>query len=345
MSTIKDVAQAAGVSIATVSRALHGLPRVSEATRRRVLDAAAELHYVASPSAASLAGGQTMAIGVVAPFVNRWFFAAAVHAAEELLRAAGYDLLLYSLGADTSERRRILRGNLLRKRVDGLLVLGLQPDADEVVALSDAGGPVAIIGVDVDGWASVRIDDRAAARCAVRHLLDLGHRRIGFIGGDHFDPFHSTAPTERHRGYRAELDAAGVTRDPALETTTGGFTVRGGMAAMQRLLPARPTAVFAASDEMAMGAVHVIRQAGLRVPQDVSVIGIDDHEMAELFNLSTVGQPVDVQGALVAEMLLAALADPAADLPSVVVPTTLVVRGTTGPPPDQPAAIRPASQR
>ena len=331
MSTIKDVAQAAGVSIATVSRALHGLPRVSEATRRRVLDAADRLHYVASPSAASLAGGQTMAIGVVAPFVNRWFFAAAVHAAEELLRPAGYDILLYSIGADAAERRRVLSGTLLRKRVDGVLVLGLQPDAGEVAALSAAGGPVSIIGAAVDGWSSVRIDDRGTARCAMAHLLDLGHRRIAYIGGDRDDPLHSTAPTDRHRGYLSGLADAGITADAALDTN-GGFTVRGGMAAMEQLLPARPTAVFAASDEMAMGAVHVARRAGLRVPEDLSVIGIDDHEMSELFDLTTVSQPVDEQGVLAAEMLLTALGDPAADRPEVTVPTNLVVRGTTCPP-------------
>lgn len=331
MSTIQDVADAAGVSIATVSRALHGLPRVSEATRQRVLDAAGALSYVASPSASSLAGGQTMAIGVVAPFVNRWFFAAAVHSAEELLRPAGYDMLLYSLGTDADERRRILTGNLLRKRVDGVLVLGLQPDAGEVAALSSAGGPVAIIGTEVPGWGSVRIDDEATARTAMRHLLRLGHRRIGYIGGDRDDPLHSTAPTDRHRGYRTELAAAGIALDASLEAI-GGFTVRGGMAAMARLLAQRPTAVFAASDEMAMGAAHAARRAGLRVPQDLSVIGIDDHEMAELFDLTTVGQPVDTQGELAAEMLLAALSDPTAEPPTMTVPTHLVVRGTTGPP-------------
>jgi LacI family transcriptional regulator, repressor for deo operon, udp, cdd, tsx, nupC, and nupG len=332
MSTIRDVAEAAGVSIATVSRALHGLPRVSEATRRRVLDAAADLHYVASPSAASLASGQTMSIGVVAPFVNRWFFAGVVHAAEEVLRAAGYDLLLYSLGTDAAERRRAFSGNLLRKRVDGVLVLGLQPDPEEARALSAAGGPVAIVGVAVPGWSSVRIDDRAAARTATEHLLGLGHRRIGFLGGEPDDLLHSAAPNDRREGWRSTLRAAGVRPEPALEEI-GGFTVAGGMAGMRRLLalPVRPTAVFAASDEMAMGAVHVARKAGLRVPEDLSVIGIDDHEMAELFDLTTVAQPVEAQGVLAAEMLLGAMAGHAPEPAAVTVPTSLVVRGTTAP--------------
>jgi LacI family repressor for deo operon, udp, cdd, tsx, nupC, and nupG len=331
VSTIKDVAEAAGVSIATVSRALHGQPRVSESTRQRVLAVAADLRYVASPSAAGLASGQTNAIGVVAPFVNRWFFAAIVHSAEERLRRAGYDLLLYSPGTDAEERRRAFSGALLRKRVDGVLVLGLHPTADEVAALSAAGGPVAIVGTDVPGWASVRIDDRAAARCAVRHLVELGHRRIGFLGGDPDDPLRSALPGDRHLGYRDELAAAGLPADPALEAV-GGFTLRGGYAAAERLLGLTepPTALFAASDEMAMGAVQAIRRAGRRVPQDVSVIGLDDHEMAELLDLTTVAQPVAAQGALAAEMLLAALADPDRARPAVTVPTGLVVRGTTG---------------
>ena len=333
MSTIRDVAEAAGVSIATVSRALHGLPRVSEDTRRRVLAAAADLRYVASPSAAGLASGQTMAIGVVAPFVNRWFFAAVVHSAEERLRAAGYALLLHSFGTSADERRRAFSGTLLNKRVDAVLVLGLQPDAEEVAALSAAGGPVAIVGVDVPGWSSVRIDDEAAARCAVRHLIDLGHRSIAFIGGAPDDPLHSAAPADRLVGYRRELAAAGLPVDPAVEAV-GGFTVRGGMGAMEQLLrlPELPTALFAASDEMAMGAAHAARHAGLRVPEDLSVVGIDDHEMSALFDLTTVAQPVDTQGALAAEMILGALADPHRPRPAVTVPTTLVVRGSTRPP-------------
>jgi len=334
VSTIKDVAEAAGVSIATVSRALHGLPRVSEATLERVLAAAAQLRYVASPSAASMASGQTMAIGVVAPFVNRWYFAAIVHSAEERLRNAGYDLLLYSLGTDAEDRRRAFSGTLLRKRVDAVLVVALQPTADEVAALAAVGGPVAIVGKNVPGWASVRIDDQAAARCAVRHLLDLGHRRIGFVGGEPTDPLHSAAPAERLVGYRSELAAAGLPADPTLEIV-GGFTVSGGLAAGAELmaLPEPPTALFAASDEMAMGAVHAVRRAGLRVPDDVSVIGIDDHEMAELMELTTVAQPVAAQGVLAAEMILTALGEPQRPLPAVVVPTRLIARGTTAPPP------------
>jgi DNA-binding LacI/PurR family transcriptional regulator len=337
MTSIKDVARTVGVSTATVSRALRGLPRVSDETRTRVLQAAAELDYVASPTAASLASGQTRAVGVIVPFVTRWFYASVVQGAEELLREEGYDLLLYNLGGDREARHRVFRSHLLRKRVDAVLVLSLTPTDEEVRALAKLDRPVAVVGATVPGWASVRIDDNETARIAMQHLLDLGHRRIGYIGGSLEEQLDFAAPLDRLQGYRAAMDCAGIDVVPSWEVI-GDFTVRGGLAAMRLLLEAdpRPTAVFAASDEMAVGAVHAAREAGLRVPEDISVIGIDDHDMAEFFDLSTVAQPVHQQGQLAARLLLDALAavdeDPSAEPPALTVPTRLIVRHTTAPP-------------
>ena len=337
MTSIKDVARTVGVSTATVSRALRGLPRVSDETRIRVLQAAAELDYVASPTAASLASGQTRAVGVIVPFVTRWFYASVVQGAEELLREEGYDLLLYNLGGDREARRRVFRSHLLRKRVDAVLVLSLTPTDEEVRALAKLDRPVAVVGATVPGWASVRIDDNETARIAMQHLLDLGHRRIGYIGGSLEEQLDFAAPLDRLHGYRAAMDCAGIEVVPSWEVI-GDFTVRGGLAAMRLLLERepRPTAVFAASDEMAVGAVHAAREAGLRVPEDISVIGIDDHDMAEFFELSTVAQPVHEQGQLAARLLLDALAavdgDRPAEPPALTVPTRLIVRHTTAPP-------------
>lgn len=336
MTSIKDVARTVGVSTATVSRALRGLPRVSDETRFRVLKAAAELDYVASPSAAGLASGQTRAVGVVVPFVTRWFYASVVQGAEELLREAGYDLLLYNLGGDLEARHRVFRTHLLRKRVDAVLVLSLTPTDEEVAALTKLDRPVAVVGARVPGWSSVRIDDEATARIAMRHLISLGHRRIGYIGGSLEDQLDFAAPLDRLAGYRHAMRDAGLEIEPSWEVV-GDFTVRGGLAAMRLLLETepRPTAVFAASDEMAVGAVHAAREVGLRVPEDISVIGIDDHEMAEFFELSTVAQPVHEQGQLAARLLLDALAtdpDHASVPPAMTVPTRLIVRRTTAPP-------------
>ena len=344
MTSIKDVAASVGVSTATVSRALRGLPRVSDETRVRVLKAAAELDYVASPSAAGLATGQTRAVGVIVPFVTRWFYGSVIQGAEELLREAGYDLLLYNLGGDQAARDRVFRGHLLRKRVDAVLVLSLTPTDAEVASLARLDRPVAAVGATVNGWASVGIDDVATARIAMRHLIGLGHRRIGYVGGSLEEQLDFAAPLDRLTGYRDAMVEAALPIDPCWEVV-GDFTVRGGLAATRLLLEAdpRPTAVFAASDEMAVGAVHAVREAGLRVPEDVSVIGIDDHEMAEFFELTTVAQPVHEQGRLAATLLLQALdegLDGAAHPRAITVPTRLVVRRTTAPPPPVPAPRR-----
>jgi LacI family transcriptional regulator, repressor for deo operon, udp, cdd, tsx, nupC, and nupG len=336
MTSIKDVARSVGVSTATVSRALRGLPRVSDETRVRVLKAAAELDYVASPSAAGLATGQTRAVGVIVPFVTRWFYGSVIQGAEELLREAGYDLLLYNLGGDQAARDRVFRTHLLRKRVDAVLVLSLTPTDEEVAALARLDRPVAAVGASVAGWASVGIDDAATARIAMRHLIGLGHRRIGYVGGSLEEQLDYAAPTDRLTGYRDAMAEAGLPADRCWEVV-GDFTVRGGLAATRLLLEAdpRPTAIFAASDEMAVGTVHAVREAGLRVPEDVSVIGIDDHEMAEFFELTTVAQPVHEQGRLAATLLLESL-DEELDGPAhpraIIVPTRLVVRRTTAPP-------------
>lgn len=336
MTSIRDVASTVGVSTATVSRALRGLPRVSEQTRSRVLQVAAELGYVASPTAAGLAGGRTRAVGVVVPFVTRWFYASVVQGAEELLRDAGYDLVLYNLGGSREARDRVFSGHLLRKRVDAVLVLSLTPTAAEVASLRALHRPVAVVGASVTGWAGIRIDDRATARIAMEHLIGLGHRRIAYVGGSLKDQLDFAAPLDRRDGYRRAMLAAGCPLRPEWELV-GDFTVRGARRAAEQLLrqPLRPTAVFAASDEMAIGVVHAVRAAGLRVPEDISVIGIDDHEMAEFFDLTTVAQPVHDQGRLAAQALLSMLsatADRPVEPPSITVPTRLVVRSTTGPP-------------
>ena len=333
MTGIKDVAREVEMSTATVSRALRNLPGVSDETRARVRETARRLGYVPSPSAAGLATGQTRTVAVVVPFVTQWFFAAVVQGAEEVLRERGYDLLLYNLAGDASARHRVFETNLLTKRVDAVLVLSLKPSGDELGRLVNLDRPVTIVGADLPGWATVRIDDELAAQTAMRHLIELGHRRIGYVGGTTEGVLDFTAPTARLAGYRGSLTDAGVDLEPALEVD-GDFTVTGGMRAARELLdrPDPPTAVFAASDEMAIGVLRIARELGLRVPEDLSVIGIDDHEMADFFDLTTVAQPVHEQGRVAAQQVLAALANEEWKPEQVVLPTRLVVRRTTAAP-------------
>ena len=328
-ASIEDVARLAQVSIATVSRSLRGLPEVAPLTRDRVLAAARELNYVASPFAARLASGRTFTVGVVVPFVDRWFFAAVLGAVEAELRRAGYDLLLYNLN-DVAGRERFFEVMPVRKRVDAVLVVSLSLSVKELAALRALKMPIGLVGNDVPGFFTARIDDVDGAARAVSHLTGLGHARIGLIGGDIDDPMRFTPPLYRRDGYLAALAAADIEVDASLEAL-GYFTVAGGEQAMAILLdrPHPPTAVFAESDEMAYGAIKTIRRRGLRIPDDVAVIGFDDRDTSELLDLSTVRQPVHDQGSTVARALLDAAQGAASAGPGAVLPTELVVRGST----------------
>lgn len=306
MTSIHDLARETGVSTATVSRALRGLPRVSEQTRAKVMEAAVRLGYVPSPHAVGLAsGGQTRTVAIVVLFVTRWFFATVVHGAEQVLRERGYDVLLYNIGGDPDARRRVLLTQLVTKRADALVVVGLGPTPEEVLWLSRHGMPVVTLGSRVPEWPSVRVDDDAVARTAVQHLLDLGHRRIAYVGQLSDEGLDLATPRARLEGYRATLRAAGIEPDPLLELE-GHFTLEGGHDAGVEMLqrPCRPTAVFCASDEMAFGVMYAAREAGVRVPADLSVVGVDDHEMAHYVGLTTIRQPVLQQGRVAARQIL-----------------------------------------
>ncbi|GAA3795877.1 LacI family DNA-binding transcriptional regulator [Streptomyces phyllanthi] len=331
--SITDVARAAGVSASTVSRALRGRPGVSEEVRAQIAAVAAQLGYIASRSASSLASGRTYTIGVVAPYIGRWFFGTVLDAAEQVFSAAGYDVLLYNLGSPDA-RKRFFTSLPVRKRVDAVLSL-LIPDPAETAALRSLGVPLAgTVGGARDGFTVVGIDDRAGAESAVRHLVNLGHRRIGMISGAS-GPLQWTTPIDRRQAYLDVLAEAGIEHDPALEAD-GGYTVEGGERAMTALLATSrpPTAVFAQSDEMAMGAMRALRRHRLTVPDDVSVVGFDDHELAEVVGLTTVSQPVAGQGAEAARLLLRQLDEPDAERPAdkVRMPIRLVLRETTAPP-------------
>ncbi|MEV6316934.1 LacI family DNA-binding transcriptional regulator [Streptomyces sp. NPDC051776] len=332
-ASIADVARGAGVSTASVSRSLRGLGGVSEGTRARVVQVARELGYAISPGASSLRSGRTRSIAVVTPFIDRWFFGRALGAFESVLQQADLHVLLHSLHGSAEARRRLFAERILHRRVDAVLIMCLKLEQHEIDALRALDVPVALLGSHAVDFSSVAIDDFSAAREAVDHLTGLGHRRIGLIGGSPVDPLHFTAPVERRAGYRDALKSAGIARDRELEADAD-YTVAGGERAMARLLdlPQRPTAVFVESDEMAFGALRFLRDARVRVPDDLSVVGIDDHEMSHLVNLTTVAQPVAEQGAAAAHALLAALADRSRPPSRVMHPTRLVVRGTTAAP-------------
>lgn len=325
---IVDVARVAGVSTATVSRALRGLPNVTAATRERVQRAADELGYVPSPSASSLASGRTRTIGLITPWVAHWFFANVIEGAERALRVEEFDALLYSFEVSREAPRRRLDPDVLRRRVDGVLVVGLPLEPEEVAAIEDLGYPVVFVGAGAPGQVTVGLDDVGTARRAVAHLADRGHRVIAHLSGEPDDVLPWSPALRRAEGWRAELLARGL--DGTGLEVHGHFDVAGGRASTHVLLDRRPdvTAVFAASDEMAMGALLALRDRGLRVPQDISVVGVDGHDMGEHLGLTTMAQNAHDQGVTAASMLLEMITG--APVPrEVVFPTVLVDRGST----------------
>lgn len=335
-ASIIDVAQRAGVSAATVSRALRDMPNVSKATRDRVLRAAEELQYTASPLASGLVTGRVRAVGVILPYAGRWFFAEAVRGIAEALREEGYDLVLHVL-ADVRRRREFFASLPVRRRVDAVIVVALPLDDREIDLLRGLGLPLACVAEPMNGVHGDRIDNVATARLAVQHLLNLGHRRIACIGGDLHGPERFSVPGLRMEGFRAAMAEAGL-EVPESAELNGRFTAHGGELAMSGLLSQPggcPTAVFCQSDEMAFGALRALRRSGLRCPDDVSIIGVDDHELAETFDVTTVAQPVLAQAASAARWVVRALEegpDPQQSVDDVVIhPARLVLRGSTAP--------------
>lgn len=331
MAGIDDVARAAGVSTATVSRALSGRGPVSTAARDRVLAAAQRLGYVVSSAASSLATGRTRAIGVVVPFLDRWFFSTVLAGISDALVRRGYDITLYSVSADPAERRRVFDDHLRRRRIDAVITIALELDAEESASLRGLGIPIVAIAGPNPLLTTLTVDDLAVGRLATAHLLGLGHRRLAHIGADAVTDAASSVPALRRRGFEETIADAGIT---VHDVEPADFTIEGGSTAAARVLSRDdpPTALFAASDEMAIGAILAAREGGLRVPDDVSIIGVDGHELGRWFGLTTVDQFARGQGERAADAVLSEL-DGARPAPGRgTLPFELVDRGSTAPP-------------
>ncbi len=330
MTSIDEVAKLAGVSTATVSRALSGRGHVSAASRERVLAAASQLGYVVSSRASSLASGRTRNIGVVVPFLDRWFFSTVLSGVSSALMRAGYDITLYNITSDRDVRREVFDTALRRQRVDAIIAVSIELDETETGQLLALGLPVIAIDGPNPRLDTLTVDDVAVAKLATEHLLSLGHTDIAHIGANpEFDlDFH--IPTQRRQGFEKALADAGIPPHPSF-LEPADFTVEGGYRAAKQLLGRpgpRPSAVFAASDEMAIGAILAARDLGFRVPEDLSIVGIDGHELGEFFRLTTVDQFPIGQGERAAAAVLAKL-DNAAPAAHGELPYELIVRGTT----------------
>lgn len=309
--TQHDVARLAGVSRAAVSHVLNNNTAIAIPleTRQRIFQAMETLGYVPDRSAQSLRTRKTYTIASVIPDITNPFYPAFQRGIQDVTRRHGYDLIMYNTDGDPEQERKVLR-SVQQGRVDGVIVVLFRSQAEDLRQLVESGtSVVSLAGPEATDLPidSVYVDNIAAVRAAVNYLLDKGHKRIGMISGAEATP----PQLRRIEGYREALLSHGITPDDHL-ILNGDFTDSGGYLGMQALLKfdPRPTAVFAANDLMAIGALRAMRDQGLRVPEDVAIVGFDNIPVADLVipRLTTIAQFQERMGQRAAELLFERIA-------------------------------------
>jgi len=339
MATIKELAKQSGVSVATVSRVLNGYPDVRETTRKRVLAVARELDYAPSAAAQSMVTKRTQVIGVLLdtgaghPDIHHPFFQEVLVGLKHGVGERGFDLLLFATDhpGNAFDSPSVLR-RAKHHRVDGVVLMGVDPADGEVQRLVRSGIPCVAVDLDLvgprTGW--VMSDNVEGGRLAVRYLHGLGHRRIATIHG----PVATRPGVDRLVGYRLETQDLGLATPEGFEQA-GDFYPETGYAAMNALLELEepPTAVFAASDLMAIGAIRAAQERGLRVPDAISLVGFDDIQLAPLMHpsLTTVRQDKSGLGFAAADALIRMVDHPGASAPAHALPVSLVERESAAP--------------
>jgi len=324
--SIREVAAAARVSVATISRVLNGKGPIHPDTRQRVLEVVADLGYVPHSGARSLSTRRTSSVGVILPDVYGEFFSELIRGIDQEAKRAGYHLLVSGSHSDPAEVDALVRA--LHGRVDGLIVMASMRNAGTIRI--PPGVPAVFLGDPParGSHPSMRIDNEGGARAVAEHLLDLGHRRIAVISG----PAENSDAEARLLGFRAALSARGVELEPEL-LVVGDFREESGRSAALALagLPARPTAIFAANDAMAIGCLSALRELGLSVPEDVALAGFDDVPISRYLSppLTSVRVAIAELGERAMTRLLGGLEERGAEPLEETIPAALVVRAST----------------
>jgi len=333
-ATIAEVARFAGVSVPTVSRVLNGSAPVADQTRQRVVDAIERLGYYPNPMARGLSRGLSAAVLAILPNISQPSVALRLSGLTSVLRDTPYELHLVDFEHPESERKRALADLVARHHAAGAVIISTPPSESDTVRLRNQPAPVVLVDTKSDAFPSDAIDDVAGGMLATRHLLGLGHRRIGFVG-DVEDRFVGIpASADRRRGYEQVLFDAGLEASADLVALAPhGLDAAREIAIALLDRPDRPTAVFAASDVQAFGVLEAARALGLNVPDDLSIVGFDDIVSARLVGLTTVTQHLEISGVRAGLRLLELLGHPLPfEMPEFPA-LELVVRGTTGPAP------------
>ena len=329
--TIHNVAQEAGVGIGTVSRVVNNRSDVKPATRERVLAAIHRLNYKPDPIARSMISKRTNSIGTIVPFFTRPSFMERLRGVEAVIARLERELILYNVET-SAQRDHFFRELPLHRKVDGLLIISLSPDDAVARRFRELGTPVVLIDAYSPLLTSLVVNNVEGAYQAVKRLIELGHRHIGFINGEIEGNFKFNTANDRLIGLHRALGEAGLLFEPE-RVLISEWSRKGGKHAALQLLTQqkRPTAIFAASDVQAVGALEAARELGLRVPEQLSVIGFDGIEISELLELSTMQQPLQEMGELGASKLVELIENPSHPPELIRFDTKFVERRTTSP--------------
>lgn len=325
--TIYDVAREAGVSMATVSRVVNNNPNVKPQTRKKVFEAIERLGYRPNAVARGLASKKTTTVGVVIPDISNANFAEVARGIEDIANMYHYNIILCNADKKKEKEIRVIN-TLLEKQVDGLLFMGGTVTDEHIQAFQTAHVPIVLCGTtdEKEQMPAVDIDHEGAAFDAVKLLIEKGHRRIGMISGTLQDPNNGFA---RYQGYKKALEEAGIPFAEEL-VRIGNYRYESGVEAMNYFLglAERPTAIFAATDEMAIGAIHAIQDEGKIVPDDISVISVDNSRMASMVRplLTTVAQPMYDIGAVSMRLLTKLMNKENVAVAKIVLPHELIQR-------------------
>lgn len=332
-ATIAHVARDAGVSIPTVSRVINASAPVAAETRARVLASIDRLGYHPNPMARGLSLGRSGTVLVVLPHIAEPSVAVRLGGLVKVLRRTPFDLHLVDVERPESERPPLFQ-LVAQTHPAGAVIMSLPPSPDDAARFASSNVPVVVVDVAGSDFPGDAIDDTEGGAMATRHLLSLGHRKIAFVGDEESSTIGVPASAHRRLGYETALRAAGVAvRDDYIRRAPSDTAAASERA--EELLAAGdpPTAIFAAYDVMAFGVLSAARRLGLRVPEDLSVVGFDDISAAELVRLTTVRQPLELSGVRAGLRLMELLGHPMDEAMPDFPPLELVVRGTTAPPP------------
>lgn len=325
--TIYDVAREASVSMATVSRVVNNNPNVKPQTRKKVFEAIERLGYRPNAVARGLASKKTTTVGVVIPDISNAIFAEVARGIEDIANMYHYNIILCNADKKKDKEIRVIN-TLLEKQVDGLLFMGGAVTEDHIQAFKTSSVPIVLCATtdEGDNYPSVDIDHIGAAEDAVSTLIQNGHRHIAMISGTLQDASNGFA---RFQGYKNALEKAGIPFNEDL-VRIGNYRYESGLEVTHHFLETqdKPTAIFAANDEMAIGAIHAIQDKGLRVPEDISVISVDNVRMASMVRplLSTVAQPMYDIGAVSMRLLTKLMKKESVTNSRVILPHEVILR-------------------